>query len=91
MQHYVGLDVSLKQTAVCAVDQTGKIQREGMVASDPDAIARFIAAHAPHAARIGLENRRHIDVALDRAQQAWAARHLHRRPARQGRLEDADQ
>jgi transposase len=55
MQHYVGLDVSLKQTAVCVVDQTGKIKREGMVASDPDTIARFIAAHAPHVARIGLE------------------------------------
>jgi len=55
MQHYVGLDVSLKQTAVCVVDQAGKIKREAMVASDPDAIAQFIAAHAPHAARIGLE------------------------------------
>ena len=55
MQHYVGLDVSLKQTAVCVVDQTGKIKREGMVASDPDAIACFIAAHAPQLARIGLE------------------------------------
>src|SRR5208337_3630655 len=55
MQHYVGLDVSLKQTAVCVVDQTGKIKREGMVASDPDAIARFSAAHAPQLARVGLE------------------------------------
>jgi transposase len=55
MQHYVGLDISLKQTAVCVVDQAGKIKREGMVASDPDAIAQFIAAHAPHVVRIGLE------------------------------------
>jgi transposase len=55
MQHYVGLDVSLKQTAVCVVDQTGKIKREGMVASDPDAIVRFIKAHAPQLARAGLE------------------------------------
>ena len=55
MQHYVGLDVSLKQTAVCVVDEAGKIKREAMVASDPDAIAQFVAAHAPHAARIGLE------------------------------------
>ena len=55
MQHYVGLDVSLKQTAVCVVDQTGKIKREGMVASDPEAIADFIKSHAPHVARIGLE------------------------------------
>ena len=56
MQHYVGLDVSLKQTAVCVVDQTGKIKREAMVASAPDAIAQFMAAHAPDAVRIGLES-----------------------------------
>src|SRR3974377_2252337 len=55
MQHYVGLDVSLKETAVCVVDHAGKIRREGMVASDPDAIAQFIAAHAPDAVRMGLE------------------------------------
>ena len=55
MQHYVGLDVSLKQTAVCVVDQAGKIKREAMVASDPDAITEFIVAHAPYVARIGLE------------------------------------
>ena len=55
MQTYVGLDVSLRQTAVCVVDQTGKVKREGMVASDPDAIADFIVKHAPHVARIGLE------------------------------------
>ncbi len=55
MQHYIGLDVSLKQTAVCAVDRAGKIIREGMIASDPDVIAQFVAAHALHAARIGLE------------------------------------
>jgi transposase len=56
MQHYVGLDVSLKQTAVCVVDQAGKIRREGVVASDPRAIADFIAAHAPHVVRIGFES-----------------------------------
>ena len=56
MQHYVGLDVSLKQTAVCVVDQTGKIRREGMVASEPKAIADFIAANAPQVVRIGFES-----------------------------------
>jgi transposase len=55
MQSYVGLDVSLRQTAVCVVDQTGKTMREGMVDSDPDAIADFIRATAPNLARIGLE------------------------------------
>src|SRR5262245_45546029 len=56
MQHYVGLDVSLKQTAVCVVDKAGKIRREGMVASEPKAIADFIAANAPQVVRIGFES-----------------------------------
>src|SRR5205807_5472173 len=55
MEHYVGLDVSLKLTAICIVDRTGKIVREGVVASDPETIAAFIKSHAPHVARIGLE------------------------------------
>jgi hypothetical protein len=55
MEHYVGLDVSLKLTAICIVDRTGKIEREGAVASDPEAIAAFVKSHAPHVARIGLE------------------------------------
>src|SRR5260370_36625899 len=55
MKQYVGLDVSPKMTAICIVDRTGKIEREGMVASDPAAIAAFVRLHAPHVARIGLE------------------------------------
>ena len=55
MEHYVGLDVSLKLTAICIVDRTGKIVREGMVPSDPEAIAGFVQSHAPHVARVGLE------------------------------------
>ena len=55
MEHYVGLDVSLKLTAICIVDRTGKIVREGVVTSDPETIAAFIKSHAPDVARIGLE------------------------------------
>ena len=55
MEHYVGLDVSLKLTAICIVDRTGKIKREGVVSSDPEAIAEFIKLHASHVERIGLE------------------------------------
>ena len=55
MEHYVGLDVSLKLTAICVVDRKGKIEREGVVASNPEAIAAFVRSHAPHVARIGLE------------------------------------
>jgi transposase len=55
MEHYVGLDVSLKLTAICIVDRTGKIEREGVVASEPEAIAAFIKSYAPNVVRIGLE------------------------------------
>jgi transposase len=55
MEHYVGLDISLKLTAICIVDRTGKIQREGVVPSDPEAIAAFIEAHSLDVARVGLE------------------------------------
>ncbi|MEA2697546.1 MAG: hypothetical protein QOI66_1817 [Myxococcales bacterium] len=55
MVHYVGLDVSLKQTSICVVDQAGSIVREGVVDSDPEAIAAFVRSKAPEAVRIGLE------------------------------------
>src|SRR5499433_2238310 len=55
MEQYVGLDVSLKLTAICIVNELGKIVREGAVASNPEAIAAFVESHAPHVARIGLE------------------------------------
>lgn len=55
MEHYVGLDISLKLTAICIVDRTGKIQREGVVPSDPEAIAAFIESHSSKVARVGLE------------------------------------
>jgi transposase len=55
MEYYVGLDVSLKQTSICVVNQTGSAVREGVVDSDPEAIAAFLRAKAPGAVRIGLE------------------------------------
>src|SRR6266446_6505276 len=55
MEFYVGLDVSLKQTSICVVDQTGLIVREGVVDADPEAISVFLKSKAPDAVRIGLE------------------------------------
>src|ERR1700682_6272568 len=55
MEFYVGLDVSLKQTSICVVDQTGLVVREGVVDSDPEAISVFMKSKAPDAVRIGLE------------------------------------
>ena len=56
MAHYVGLDVSLKQTSICVVSDTGSIVREGVVDSDPAAIAAFVRSKAPHTVRVGLES-----------------------------------
>ena len=41
MQHYVGLDVSVKETSVCIVDKAGKVIREVKVATKPAEISRF--------------------------------------------------
>src|SRR5262245_44085427 len=55
MECYVGLDVSLKQTSICVVSGTGSVVREGVVDSDPAAIAAFVRSKAPGAIRVGLE------------------------------------
>ncbi len=55
MELYVGMDVSLKETSICVVDDDGEIQCEGTVISEPSAIAGFIEAKAGSAKRIGLE------------------------------------
>jgi transposase len=55
MEHFVGLDVSLKLTAICIVDQAGSVIREGVVDSAPETIAEFVTSNAPNVVRIGLE------------------------------------
>ena len=55
MVHYVGLDVSLKQTSICVVSETGSIVRECVTDSDPETIAAFVRSKAPDVVRVGLE------------------------------------
>ena len=55
MDHFAGLDVSVKQTSVCIVDDTGKIVREVKVASEPDALLPVLTNPTYHFKRIGLE------------------------------------
>ena len=42
MKCYIGLDVSLATTVICAVDENGAIIKEGVAASDPDEIANWL-------------------------------------------------
>src|SRR6187200_1145225 len=46
---------SPEQRQRCLVDQAGLVVREGVVDSDPEAIAAFVRSKAPGAVRIGLE------------------------------------
>jgi transposase len=55
MTLYVGLDVSQKLTAICAVDDTGRRLWRGQCTSDPEQIERAVRRHAGDDARIGIE------------------------------------
>ena len=55
MDHFAGLDVSVKETSVCIVDDTGRIVREVKVASEPEALLPVLKNPAYGFKRIGLE------------------------------------
>lgn len=55
MSYYVGLDVSLKKTAICIVDQAGKVIREGTAETDPQILHAWLSETGLSFARIGLE------------------------------------
>jgi transposase len=48
--------VSLKETAICVVDDIGKIVVERSVPTDPQVIAEYLVKHAPGLERFGLES-----------------------------------
>ena len=55
MVRYAALDVSLETTAICVVDEDGRVTAEGKARTCPDAIRDFLAARAPGLRRVGLE------------------------------------
>src|SRR5438105_3574625 len=55
MDYFAGLDVSVKETSVCIVDDAGKIVREARVASEPEALLQVLTNSAYRFKRIGLE------------------------------------
>ena len=60
--HFAGLDVSVKETSVCIVDETGKIVWE-KVASKPTRLG-FV---------VGIENFAYASSGLDRKRTAYAS------------------
>jgi transposase len=55
MDHFGGLDVSVKETSICIVDGTGRIVREVKVGSEPEALLKVLGNPAYRFKRIGLE------------------------------------
>ena len=55
MNHYVGLDVSVRETSVCVVDETGRVLKEARVPTEPEAIASLLAKGGFACRRVGLE------------------------------------
>ena len=53
MQHYVGLDLSVKETSVCIIDKAGKVIREVKVATKPVPILAVLTEEALAIERIG--------------------------------------
>ncbi|MCA8899495.1 MAG: transposase, partial [Hyphomonas sp.] len=55
MGFFVGIDVSLENSAVCAVDEHGKLLKETKVASDPGALNACIRSMPGVVEAIGIE------------------------------------
>ena len=55
MKHFAGLDVSLDETAVCVVDEEGRIVKEARVPSEPEALVGLFRGLGLALERIGLE------------------------------------
>jgi len=66
MDHFAGLDVSVKETSVCIVDDTGKIVREVKVASEPEALLAVLKNPSYHFSE--------LDWKLDRYRNGFTAR-----------------
>src|ERR1700704_902388 len=54
MKHYAGLDVSVKETSICIVDEAGRICREMKVVSHPEDLLAVLCDPAWRLERVGL-------------------------------------
>ena len=55
MKYFAGMDVSLEETAICVVDETGQMIKEARATSEPDALHALLASFNLPFERVGLE------------------------------------
>src|SRR6516162_10185697 len=56
MRMFAGLDVGFKRTAMCVLDEAGRIVWRGMVDTHPEALSRALQHWGEKLAKIGLES-----------------------------------
>jgi len=56
MQHYIGLDVSMKRTFICVLNEQGKIVHEGSESTDPHLIADYLSKLSLKEMTVGFES-----------------------------------
>ena len=79
MDHFAGLDVSVKDTSVCIVDDAGKIVREVKVASEPEALLAVMKKPAFHFGADWVGSRTAVAMAVRRSRRRRVTRDLCRR------------
>ena len=55
MEYFAAIDVSLEASSLCILDEKGTIVRETKVASEPESLAKALAAAPGPLVRVGLE------------------------------------
>lgn len=56
MKHYIGLDVSMKRTFICVINEQGKIIHEGSEKTEPSLIADYLSKNGFKEMVVGFES-----------------------------------
>ena len=91
MKHYAGLDVSVKETSVCVIDEASATIREAKVASEPEALLAVPVNDALNHRADWPRGGTIVAMALQRVGRGGLAGDLRRDPAYESGVAGADQ
>ena len=85
MKYFAGMDVSLEETAICVVDETGQMIKEARATSEPDALHALLASFNLSFRTRGTGSLFTDGLVAWRADFRWVAGDLHRVATCEGR------